>query len=371
MKCPSFIQHWQQWLALFALSCVFIGLFDLIYLPAALMFGPMVAGIIAALRGVSIRVSSPVFTIAKSILGCRLAIAITPAVLSEFYSHWVLLVCVIFSSIFFSCVIGIVLTRLRVMPSSTAIWGSTPGAASAMIVIAQAYGADIRLVAFMQYFRVLLVAITATLLVWLIQPAVPQNTIAAFQWQDWFPPIDVPAFACTIGVGVGGTLLASLLHLPASAVLGPLLLGGVLRGFFGMDMQIPPWMLAISFVLLGWKIGLLFDRDTLRHVYKSLPAVTLSILALMLFCGFFSWILALALDLDPLTAYLANTPGGLEAVIAISTSHPETNISFIMTLQTARLILLAAICPFLTKWLADRYHKKHPAQTEEMKNTLD
>ena len=340
---------------LLVLSCILMVLFELIHLPAALMFGPMIAGVLAGLRGASIRVSTRAFKMAQSIIGCMLAISITPAVLSEFLNHWALLIGVILSSIICSCVIGIVLTHLRVMPGSTAIWGSTPGAASAMIVIAQEYGADIRLVAFMQYYRVLLLAITASIIAWTIQPVTTENAVAATQVTEWFPAIDIVAFASVIGIAIVGTLLGGFLHIPAPALIGTLLLGGVLHGLGWADMQLPPWLLTISFVVLGWKVGLVFDREIVQHVYKSLPVITVSVIVLMLFCGFLSWILAVTLDLDPLTAYLANTPGGLESVAAIAASRPETNISFIMTLQTTRLILLTTICPPLTKWVAKRY----------------
>ena len=37
------------------------------------------------------------------------------------------------------------------LPGTTALWGTSPGAASVMTIMAESYGADMRLVAFMQY----------------------------------------------------------------------------------------------------------------------------------------------------------------------------------------------------------------------------
>jgi uncharacterized membrane protein AbrB (regulator of aidB expression) len=45
---------------------------------------------------------------------------------------------------------------------AAAIWGMLPGAATVMMVMVEAYGADFRLVAFMQYLRVVLVAAVAS-----------------------------------------------------------------------------------------------------------------------------------------------------------------------------------------------------------------
>ena len=49
------------------------------------------------------------------------------------------------------------------LPGTTALWGTSPGAASVMTIMAESYGADVRLVAFMQYFRVVVVAVVAAL----------------------------------------------------------------------------------------------------------------------------------------------------------------------------------------------------------------
>src|SRR5207237_1146383 len=60
--------------------------------------------------------------------------------------------------------LGWLLNRRRVLPGTTAIWGLSPGAATAMMVLAEAHGGDPRLVAFMQYLRVICVASLASLI---------------------------------------------------------------------------------------------------------------------------------------------------------------------------------------------------------------
>ena len=54
--------------------------------------------------------------------------------------------------------LGWAIARFKVLPGTTAVWGTAPGAASAMMVMSGAFGADARLVAFMQYLRVVIVA---------------------------------------------------------------------------------------------------------------------------------------------------------------------------------------------------------------------
>ncbi len=49
----------------------------------------------------------------------------------------------------------------------------------------------------------------------------------------------------------------------------------------------------------------------------------LSILLLMGFCGAIAWLLSHELGIDPLTAYLATSPGGLDSVAIIATGRQQ------------------------------------------------
>ena len=53
--------------------------------------------------------------------------------------------------------------RFGSLPGSTAAWGTSAGAASAMVAMSQEFGADPLLVAMMQYLRVIFVVLTASL----------------------------------------------------------------------------------------------------------------------------------------------------------------------------------------------------------------
>src|SRR5581483_1478915 len=101
---------------------------------------------------------------AQAVLGCLVAHTITPSIVDGFLQHWPAVLAVLALSIAASIVIGWTMSRLRIIPGSTAIWGMMPGGATVMMVLAEAYGADFRLVAFMQYLRVVLVAAAASLL---------------------------------------------------------------------------------------------------------------------------------------------------------------------------------------------------------------
>ena len=77
-----------------------------------------------------------------------------------------------------------------------------------------------------------------------------------------------------------------------------------------------------------------------------------SILLLMGFCGGIAWLLSHELGIDPLTAYLATSPGGMDSVAIIAAASHDVNLSFIMALQSARLLFVLLFGPALVRLVA-------------------
>ena len=68
--------------------------------------------------------------------------------------------------------------------------------------------------------------------------------------------------------------------------------------------------------------------------------------------------------MDPLTAYLATSPGGVDAVAIIAASSGG-DMAFIMATQTLRLILVLLAGPYLAKAVARLVHKRLPSVHKE------
>ena len=101
-----------------------------------------------------------------------------------------------------------------------------------------------------------------------------------------------------------------------------------------MRIELPPWLLAPAYCLVGWSIGGRFNRPILTHAAKVLPALAASILALIAVCGGIAAALVHFAHVDALTAYLATSPGGANSVAIIAAST-HVDMSFIMAMQIA------------------------------------
>ena len=339
---------WLQWCLLSALSLALATCFEFVGIPAGLLMGPMLAAVLVGLNGGTIRLPRQLFFCVQFILAMMIAGAMTPGMLATFSGNWPLFLAVILSVIAVSTLCGWVITRMRILPGTTAIWGSSAGAASTMLLMADAYGADARLVAFMQYLRVIFVASTATVVahMWVTGTEAEQTT-------HWFAPVAGLPFLKTMAVGLGAALAGRFLRVPAGAFLLPFLLGAVLNVTGVMTTVLPQWLLGLCYALLGWNIGLGFTRQILIHARRALVPTVLSIIVLISFSGLLAVLLIKVVGIDPLTAYLATSPGGLDSIAVIAASS-NVDLSFVMALQTARLLIITMIGPALARFVADR-----------------
>src|ERR1700742_2875079 len=76
-----------QWGLLLGASFAAALIFEAIGLPAALLLGPMIGGIVVGVNGGAIRIARPFYYGAQAILGCLIARAITPAIVAAFLKH--------------------------------------------------------------------------------------------------------------------------------------------------------------------------------------------------------------------------------------------------------------------------------------------
>ena len=337
------------WPILVALSVVLSALLLWLHAPAALMIGPLLAGMVMA--GAGARIAFPVspFVVAQGVVGCLIAKMVPLTIVGDVLSHWVLFTFGVVSVVVASLLIGWAMTRMQVLPGTTALWGTSPGAASVMTIMAEHYGADVRLVALMQYLRVVLVAAIAAL----IARVFGASAEPVAKELVWFPAVDWLGFAATLALSILGPLLAKVLRIPAGAFLVPLVAGAVLVHFGWIAIELPPWLLAVSYALVGWNVGLRFTRPLLVHAARAMPQVIGSALALILVCGGIAWVMVVVAGVDPLTAYLATSPGGSDS-IAIIAASTNVDVSFVMAMQTVRMIAVLFLAPVLTKFIAER-----------------
>jgi uncharacterized protein len=348
-----------QWAALLSASLICVAAFELMRLPAALMLGAIAAAILVSWFEGHVRIPPWGFVVAQGFVGCLVARSITPDILLTIFQKWPMFLTLIGAVILFSTGLGFALARWKVLPGTTAVWGSSPGAATAMVLMADSFGGDMRLVAVMQYLRVACVGLVASI----VARAWSASGAAAPVAIDWFPPLAAGPFLGTLALGLVGALLGVKSRIPAGPLLLPLFVGAPLSASHLLTITLPPWLLAICYALVGWSIGLRFTREMVLHAAKLLPRILASIFTLIAMCGGLAFALHEAAGTDALTAYLATSPGGADAVAIIAASSP-VDIPFVMAMQIGRLLIVILTGPAIARMIARWASGTEPASSD-------
>jgi uncharacterized protein len=337
-----------RWGLLVLISALAAAALQAARLPAALMLGPMVAGIMMEAGGGSVRVPNVVINLAQAVIGCLIARAITRESISEFGHQWFLFLGVVSVIVIVSSTLGYTISRLRVIQGTTAVWGILPGAAPAMVLMAEAFGADFRLVAFMQYLRVVFVALTAsTVARWWTT----SGSEGASRAVVWFPALHTTAFLFTLAIIAVSFVVGLRLKLPVGILMVSMTLGSIVHVAGWSTIELPTWFLAMTYAAIGWSIGLRFSGDVLAAAARALPQTIVAIVVLIGFCAGVAALLVKMLGTDPLTAYLATSPGGVDSVVIIASST-KVDTSFVIALQTVRFLLILVAGPPLSRFVA-------------------
>jgi uncharacterized protein len=339
-----------QWLLLLGISAALSAVFLWLAIPAALLLGPILAGIALTSGGGQVDVPNRPFVIAQGLIGVMVARMLPLSISGAIARQWPVFLAGALSVIVASAALGLLLSRMKVLPGSTALWGLSPGGAATMVVMAEAHGADARLVAFMQYLRVVIVVALASVVARLSGLDVGHAHAVAAP-VPWFPPIHWIALIETLVLAVVGAALGTLSRVQAGALLLPLFAAIALTQLGWVTIELPRWLLTFCYALLGWRIGLRFTLPLLIHAVRLFPRVLVCTLALVGFCAGLGVLLVVFLGVEPLTAYLATSPGGFDSVAVIASSS-KVDAGFVMAMQMSRFLAVLLLGPVMARAMA-------------------
>src|ERR687894_845477 len=132
--------------------------------PAAWLVGPMLVAVASALAWPeSPTVPRWGLMASLAVVGGVLAGTFRPSVFPLIASNWLPVLLVVGSTLLLSLAVGFLLAWVAHLDRKSAALGTLPGAASGMLAMSGSLGADPRLVAVMQYTRVIVVVFSAAL----------------------------------------------------------------------------------------------------------------------------------------------------------------------------------------------------------------
>lgn len=336
-----------QWIALVTAGLLLAVLLGLANFPAATLIGAMTAGTIFGIRGATIRVPLIGQRMVQGVTGCLIARYLSPEILTGISQHWMAVTTFISLTFLIAIFVGWLVGIYGRMDAEVAIWGFLPGMAGTMIAMSQERGLDSRIVAFIQILRVVTVILSVAILSRVIsgEPPMPPGAPGA----GTLLGLAVTLAMCGLAV-LSGHYLA---FIPASATLVPMSVAAWLNFSGVATPELPVWLLLPAYLFLGSQVGLRFTPQLIASVLQSFGVIFAGILLLLALCMGSGAVLATIVGETLLTGILSTIPGSLETV-ALMAVNTHANLSFVMTLQVARLFAVVLIGPFLASWMTSR-----------------
>jgi membrane AbrB-like protein len=254
-------------------------------------------------------------------------------------------------AIFLGAAMSLLLLKLKMAHERSAFWCLSPGGAAIMVIMADQHGGEMSVVAFAQYFRVLVISLAAILVSsQFMDASTAEEPIGG--WQALFPPFPLVGLALTLAAISFGVILSRLFpFVPGGQLLLPMAVAGLSKNYIGHEIVLPPWLLYPCYFLMGWRIGMSFTKESLKPVIRLLPGLLFGVMVMFGGCALFGWIMAKGANIEPLTAYLASCPGGLDAVTIIAASS-GADLPFITAMQAIRLIMVISLGPWFYSCLS-------------------
>lgn len=335
-----------RWLLLaLVVAAVSLG-FMLIALPTPLLFGGLVGALVYALARPSapLRLPGSFFQAGQAVVGAIVGSSIDWATLADLGARWLIVIGISCFALLVSVLVGSLLTRRGASPA-TAAFSSIAGGAIGLTAMADELGADSRVIAVLQYLRLLIVLLTMPVVVTLLFGAYDDGGGVSLVGGDW--RVDLPFVALAL---VGGMLVGKALRMPSPALLGPLLVAAplTLLPYFATA-EVPPIIAGLGYLAIGVQVGLKFTVGSLKSIGRMVPIAMLTIVVTLAACAGLGWVLTVTTDATPLDAYLATTPGGIYAVMGTAAST-GADVTFVAAAQILRMLIVLAIAPFMAAY---------------------
>ncbi len=315
--------------------------------PSAVLFGAVLGGMAHALTSpLPLDVPTWAFRIGQGLIGITVGALMDLTTLGRMADESLSIVGVTLGTLVISIGAGLVLGLRHDVSRRTGVFALIAGGASGVVAVARDLGADDRVVIVVQYLRVLVVLLCMPLVTSVVFH--PPDGRGALEPADSSPVADLVFVAVSLGLGL---LIARLVPVTTMSLLGPLFVSAVVAagGWLG-EVSVPTWLQWVGFALIGVQVGLRFTRASLLGIARMLPVVLVIVLVMIAATAGLGALLTWLTPVDALTAYLATTPGGLFAVLAIA-ADSGSDVTYVMAVQLLRLVLILAMLPLLARWL--------------------
>ncbi|MFN4017368.1 MAG: AbrB family transcriptional regulator [Reyranella sp.] len=342
-------EGWQPLALALAIGTAGGFVFDWLRMPLAWMLGACVFSTVAAFLGLRVGMRVRLRQGMIIILGVLLGSSFTPELLQR-AGEWAVSLCVLTGMTMTGA--GLCYAWLRTVTDwdrVTCYFAAMPGGLNDMTIMGGAMGGEERSIALAHALRILTVVLTIPVWYRLVNGA--QTSVLSMvhgptgnDWKD---------YAILVACGVIGAVVGRLLRLPASFMMGPMIVSAIAHLGGLTNSQPPGFLVAAAQVVVGTGIGCRFVGTNFDRLHKEMAAaVGAAFILIACAVGFAEITHALTgLDLD--ATVLSYAPGGFAEMSLIGLAL-GIEVAMVATHHLFRLFLIIITGPIVFRTILRR-----------------
>lgn len=315
--------------------------------PLPWMIGPLLSTAGARMAGLDLRAPVQLREAGQWAIGTALGLYFTPAVLQTLASYVGYIAAAVLFALLLGAACGWLLHRLTGVDRTTAFFAMATGGASEMATQGERHGAQVERVAAAHSLRIMLVVVI-----------IPfgfrfAGVHGADPYLQGAKMVALPGLLALIALTSCGALLLRRMQWPNAWVIGPLLVAIALTANGVSLSALPQWMVNCGQLFIGLSLGTRFTPAFLHTAPRYLGGVALCGLTALLAAAAFGLLLAAASGIDPATAILATSPGGI-AEMSLTAKTLQLGVPIVTAFHVTRMaVLVLSIGPLfrLIKYL--------------------
>jgi uncharacterized protein len=147
---------------------------------------------------------------------------------------------------------------------------------------------------------------------------------------------------------VSAALLLDRLNFPAGALIGAMVAIAALRLLGNETPSMPGAVRIVALIVIGWDLGSRFNKQLLATLNNNVAPLVLVIACFLITGWVLAWMLWKFGVMDPVTAVLATSPGGLVQMGAL-TSETQANAALVVGFHLLRIVSVLLSAPLISR----------------------
>jgi membrane AbrB-like protein len=147
---------------------------------------------------------------------------------------------------------------------------------------------------------------------------------------------------------VSAALLLDRLNFPAGALIGAMVAIAALKLLGNETPGMPGAIRVVALIIIGWDLGSRFNKQLLATLTDNVAPLVLVIACFLIMGWVLAWMLWKFGVMDPVTAVLATSPGGLVQMGALS-SETQANVALVVGFHLLRIVSVLLSAPLISR----------------------